>query len=76
MKNTILIIFVFLGVFISSKIVQVPPVSSSETVSLRTSQLLTLDSSFDIFGDLYRIYKKEVYEIKDGKETAFPTCIE
>jgi hypothetical protein len=35
-----------------------------------------LDGVYSRFGDLKRIFKKEVYEIVDGKEVAFPGCYE
>ena len=35
-----------------------------------------MDSAFNKFGQLINVNKKEIYEIKDGKETDFPVCRE
>jgi hypothetical protein len=72
----ILLCFLALLLIATSKIVQVPPVSSDEQISLRLSQLIEVDSSFQRFGNLSKIYKKEVLEIVNERETAFPACYE
>jgi len=36
-------------------------------VYLRTEQTLKMDNAFNKFGQLNKVYKKEIYEIIDGK---------
>lgn len=69
-------IFLFLLALLlaHSKIIQVPPLTNDGSLALRLDQKATIDSVYASFGNLTRIYKKEVKEIIDGKETDFPTC--
>jgi hypothetical protein len=61
----------------SSKTIQVPYVSSDDTLNLRLEELQSVDKVFNVFGYLDRIYKKEVYELSaDGSEAEFPACYE
>jgi hypothetical protein len=43
---------------------------------MRVGELYQADRVFNIFGGLEKIYKKEVLEIVDGKETPFTECYE
>jgi hypothetical protein len=63
-------------VFVCGKYIQVPAEINNETLPLRLQQLHRVGSVFQRFGPLRRIFKKEVYKIVDGNETAFPTCYE
>ena len=63
-------------VAVHSKIVQVPSIQPEETLYLRVDQLLNLDDSFSSFGTLSRVHRKEVAQLKDGKEVPFEPCYE
>jgi len=56
--------------------IQVPAIVGDKTMELRLNELHRINSVFDHFGELKRVVKKEVYEIVNGKETAFPICYE
>jgi hypothetical protein len=58
------------------KVIQVPPISSDDSIALRLDQIARIDSSFAPFGNLTRVYRKEVFEVIDGREVDFPICSE
>ena len=71
------VLFLLLAVLLArAKIIQVPPLTNDGSLALRLDQKAIINSVFAPFGNLTRIYKKEVKEIVDGKETDFPTCQE
>ena len=43
---------------------------------MRVGELYQADRVFNEFGDLNKIYKKEVLEIVEGRETPFAECYE
>jgi len=43
---------------------------------MRVGELYQADRVFNVFGDLNKIYKKEVLEIVEGRETPFAECYE
>lgn len=43
------------------RIVQVPYVSSDDTLYLKLDELYSADAVFNVFGNLNRIYQKEVF---------------
>jgi hypothetical protein len=58
------------------KVIQVPPINSDDSIALRLDQIARVDSAFAPFGDLTRVYRKEVFEVIDGREADFPICSE
>lgn len=63
----IAVISFFIALFTAqTKYIQVPAVVNDDTLSLRLNQLHRVSSVFHQFGQLKRIFKKEVYEIVDG----------
>lgn len=67
MKTTSLLKTVLLLLFIAataySRVIQVPYVTSDDTLHLKMEELHKADSVFRIFGNLSRIYQKEVLAI-------------
>jgi hypothetical protein len=45
------------------KIIQVPPISSEESIALRLDQATSIDLAFAPFGNLSRVYRREVAEV-------------
>jgi len=61
------VIFLLIAAELSlAKYIQVPAVVSDDTLSLRLQQLHRTSSVFARFGQLTRIFKKEVYKIVEG----------
>jgi hypothetical protein len=53
-------LLLLLVVSVTPRIIHVPSISIEESVSLRLDQLLSVETPFKLFGNLNKIYKKEV----------------
>jgi hypothetical protein len=75
-KTLFPVLFAALIALSACNIIQVPPISSDEIIALRLDQATHIDAVFSPFGNLSKVYRKQVQEVVDGKEVDFSPCEE
>lgn len=66
--------FLLIFAIATAKTVHIPPLTIEGPLYLRLGDLQQMDASFQPFGTLSKIYKKEVVELVNETETAFRVC--